>query len=296
MSDVFVCPNCGAPQTTDGTQFTVTCPFCATTVVVPPELRQARRPPTPIPAPLPPALLTPPPFPTPAAPPVAGPRRRMPPCGCLIVWVVLVAVLYGWRSGGFLVPATNVFSQLVADQPTIGREFRFPTATQGPTSPPEPTATPRPSPSPTPTAMPPLNFSQTATFGGWVISLARIESRTTLRYSEAGESYSTKGRFWLIWADGRNTQNSTRSLNDDFTWQVRDDRGAHYAELGQDGVDHIATAVQLIGREPLDTAVLPRSLVHPLLLFQVAADARPVELVITNDESRVTVRFTLPHK
>lgn len=294
MAEAFVCPNCGAPQVADGTQLTVVCPFCDTAVIVPPELRPVRQvvatfvardlvgPPTvtrPLPAPL-------------------VPRRRTRPWGCLVIVVVLVGVaIYGGQSGGIWVPLRALFPHLTpVALPTIPL-YHLPTATVQPTDSPLPTFPPPPTlPPPAPTPLPPQTFSQTATFAGWVLSLARIESRTRLVYSAAGDYYSTRGRFWLIWADARNTQNSTHSLADDFQWQLRDDQGAVYTDLAQGEVKGADMAVQLLEREALATAVLPRTLVHPLLLFQVAADAQPTELVITDTESDAVLRFRLPRK
>ncbi len=297
MADTFVCPNCGAPQTADGTQLTVICPFCDTSVIVPPEIRPARRVV---------ATFVPRDLPAQAAvvrsPPLAVPRRRGSSCGCLVVVLALVAVaIYGRQPGGIWLPLSTVFPQLTPFALPTFTEYHFPTATVRPKGalPPTisiPTMPTSPLPSPTPTALPPLGFSQTATFGGWVLSLARIESRTRLVYTKAGDYYSTKGRFWLIWADARNTQNGTHSLAGDFQWQLRDDQGAVYTDLEQDDVQGADVAVQLLDREALATAVLPRTLVHPLLLFQVAADARPTELVITATDSAAVLRFVLPRQ
>ncbi|MDQ2806986.1 MAG: hypothetical protein M3Z04_08770 [Chloroflexota bacterium] len=292
MAEAFVCPNCGAPQTVDGTQLTVVCPFCDTGVIVPPELRPARQ----VVATFVLRDLAGPP--TVARPlPQAAPRRRTRPWGCLVIVLALVGVaIYGGQPGGIWVPLSTVFPQLTPIAFPTRTPYRFPTATARPRALPPPPTPPIVRPSPTPTALPPLGFSQTATFAGWVLSLARMESRTRLVYTKAGDYYSTKGRFWLIWADARNTQNSTHSLDGDLQWQLRDDQGAVYVDLEQDAVKGADTAVQLLGREALATAVLPRTLVHPLLLFQVAADAQPTELVITATDSDAVLRFLLPRK
>ncbi len=40
----FNCPSCGASLTTTGKDAELKCPYCGSTVIVPPELRQARDP------------------------------------------------------------------------------------------------------------------------------------------------------------------------------------------------------------------------------------------------------------
>jgi len=216
----------------------------------------------------------------------------------LVVVLALVATIYSAQLGGIGV-LRAVFPKLTPIAFPTFTAYHSPTATVRHTSIAVPTMLAPatvPPPSPTPTALPPLGFSQTATFGGWVLSLARIESRTKLVYSRAGDYYSTKGRFWLIWADARNTQNGTHSLAGDFQWQLRDDQGALYADLTQADTKGVDVAVQLLDREALDTAVLPRTLVHPLLVFQVAGDAQPSELILTATESDTVLRFVLPRK
>lgn len=85
MSDLLEmrCPNCGAPFKVEGDSPTAECPFCGTVVMIPPEMRRAPQPAT-VPAA---------PSPEFVAPPIAAPRKKTSPLGCVLTLAVLAVIV-----------------------------------------------------------------------------------------------------------------------------------------------------------------------------------------------------------
>jgi hypothetical protein len=132
-----------------------------------------------------------------------------------------------------------------------------------------PTATPRPSFGST---IPNLN--------DWTISLAKMEHRDTLTWSEFGNRLAPSGVFWVLWVDAKNLRNESRGLQGTLDWELVDDHSAHYSEISAANPVSLAGFVRLQDRDTLNANVTPRAVTHPLLVFDVAADAQPVQLLV----------------
>ena len=119
-----------------------------------------------------------------------------------------------------------------------------------------------------------------------------------MAWSEFGNEVSASGTFAVIYLDATNTENATRSLAETFRFSLDDDHGAHYAELSDGNGMVAAGAAQQARRDPLTAAIVPRGTTHALLIFDVAADAAPVTLVIHDaglfSSDAVTVDSSVP--
>jgi hypothetical protein len=107
-----------------------------------------------------------------------------------------------------------------------------------------------------------------------------MESRKVLTWSQFNNQLSPSGLFWVIWVDAKNLKNASRGLQGELEWVLVDDHGAQYAEISDANPVSVPEFVRLQGRDPLRSNVTPRAVTHPLLVFDVAADAQPVQLIV----------------
>jgi hypothetical protein len=124
------------------------------------------------------------------------------------------------------------------------------------------------------------SFGGTMDLNDWRISLAKMETRSRLVYDATGHAYRPSGQYILLWVDARNLANESRTLQDTLIWLLTDDHKADYREMwsNTDGTtqENVAQAISQEGRDPLYANVTPRGVTHTLLIFDVAADARPL--------------------
>jgi hypothetical protein len=132
-----------------------------------------------------------------------------------------------------------------------------------------------------PTATPLPSFGSTIpNLNDWTISLAKMEHRDTLTWSEFGNRLAPSGVFWVLWVDAKNLRNESRGLEGTLEWELVDDHSAHYAEISEANPVSLAGFVRLQDRDALNANVTPRAVTHPLLVFDVAADAQPTQLLV----------------
>jgi hypothetical protein len=173
---------------------------------------------------------------------------------------------------------------------------------------PAPASTPVPATPATPTAPPPGVGGTLSNFQDWTLSLAQMESRERLVYTALPNFYTPSGKFWFLWLDARNQANASRSLVDTVDSRLTDDHQATYVDFSEgycEGTSataaqdctKMAAAALLEKRDRLDTATTPRALTHPILIFDVAADAVPAQLhIYRQGEKTGGVVFDLAQK
>jgi hypothetical protein len=147
----------------------------------------------------------------------------------------------------------------------------------------------RPTPAPTP-RLP--TFGDTITLDGWVISLARMETRPRLVIAK-NQAVVPQGHFYLLWVDARNTRAAAGTLQSSFTWQLQDTQYGVSDELSPDNTAQVTPFLARESRMPLWTTVQPGALTHPLLIFDIPAETRPAELVIRSPGGGPPARFAL---
>lgn len=163
------------------------------------------------------------------------------------------------------------------DQPLATPAIELPSATpEPPTSiPPSPSPVP---PSPTLTPMP--SFGDTQQIIEWDVSLAKMEQRDTIVWSQFGNAFGPSGKLWVVWLDLKNNKNESRSVYTTLIVKMIDDRGAEYDDASGGEMYAMEEFAKLEGRTTLRANIAPRSLAHPIFVFDVAADALPAQLVV----------------
>ncbi|HUS15370.1 MAG TPA: hypothetical protein VM536_10185 [Chloroflexia bacterium] len=145
-----------------------------------------------------------------------------------------------------------------------------------------------------PTATPLPSVGSTVTHAGWVISLARAESRPTLQVRNPKATIKPDSRFLLLWVDARNQQSSPHSLSTDFRWYLRDENDRTYSAVSTSDLDIWGAVLRQESRDALDRTVAPQGLTHPWLAFDVPATAPGLELTVSSAVGGSTVTFAVP--
>lgn len=125
-------------------------------------------------------------------------------------------------------------------------------------------------------------IGDTLTINDWSVSLAKIETRDTITWSNLGNSFKASGKFWVLWVDAKNEANESRSVEGTLQFSLVDDRGATYNDLSSGNEAQMKAFAILEERDPLNANTTPRAATRPILVFDVAADAHPIELIIKN--------------
>jgi hypothetical protein len=134
-------------------------------------------------------------------------------------------------------------------------------------------------PTTSPTPLP--SYGSTVDFQDWRVSLAKTAApRKTIYWSNVGNGFEASGVYRLFWVDAKNLTNGTRVIWNDIGWILVDDHGTQYREMAKDEAYAMNAFATLQGRDPQDVGTVPRATAHLLLVFDVAADAAPVQLVM----------------
>lgn len=147
-------------------------------------------------------------------------------------------------------------------------------------------------PTQTPVLLP--SFGDTVETLGWRISLAKMTSKKQVDQSDY-YYYEANGLYWLLYVDAANLENQSRTLENTIDWVLVDDHDAVYAERARDNPFTFGDVAEYLGRSALNYGVTPRGLTHPVLIFDVAADAKPAYLIIQRQSYARTVDVTGVH-
>jgi hypothetical protein len=133
-----------------------------------------------------------------------------------------------------------------------------------------------------PTPLP--SYGNTVDFQNWRVSLAKTAApRKEIYWSNVGNGFEASGVYRLFWVDAKNLTNGTRVIWNDIGWILVDDHGTQYREMAKIEEYAMNAFATLQGRDPQDVSTVPRATAHLLLVFDVAADAAPVQLVMHAD-------------
>ena len=113
----------------------------------------------------------------------------------------------------------------------------------------------------------------TVEVAGWVITLTQVEQNDEQQF------YKPSGKFWLLYIEANNGKNESRSLKESIDFNLLDDRGATYDELSKDHGGLLGVE----GHGQLNELITPRGHTNPVLVFDVASDATPKELVVKDN-------------
>ena len=146
-----------------------------------------------------------------------------------------------------------------------------------------------------PTAVALPGIGGTASVNGWTFKLTKMENRPLIEWSDFGNAFKPSGKFWLLWLDARNDENTSRSLASTITFRLLDDHKAEYKELSDANAFSMSEFARLQHVDALSAGATPRAVQHVITVFDVASDTQPLQLVIENSGllSGEEVRFNL---
>lgn len=200
--------------------------------------------------------------------------------------LILAPLLVG--CGGDVAPTVTPVVDTVTPVPTGYYDWQM-TATANPrptwtwiptaTSPPA-TATRAPLPPtapPPPTATPVPGIGGTITTGGWLISLAKMESYVA----------DTGGYELVLWVDARNQQPKAGKLSEQVQWKLQQQDGVLIERDHEQGWN-----LARFGRDSLGLAVKPQAVAHTLVLFptNMYSPPRALQLQIGKEQVQFDLR------
>ena len=89
-----------------------------------------------------------------------------------------------------------------------------------------------------------------------------------------------QGRFWLIWFDARNKDTSAHALDEDFAFHLYAADSSQVGEAWSADRDQLGPVIRQEGRDLLDASTADGAVTHPLLIFDMPANATPARLTI----------------
>jgi hypothetical protein len=268
------CPNCRGGNPPEATQ----CMWC----------KAALRPPAMQPAAAP-QYVAPPQYPPPpgygAAPPYQAPPKKRPIWLTAVIGLIGICVVLGIISA-IANPKTNTARNPAVGQGVSATDSTNTTAPAQAAKPTEVPAaksmdTPAPAkPTEVPTVPPKApGIGDTIAVGSWKVKVEKIAKTKEFDWSGFGNMQTAKGIYAKIYATVSNTTNKAASVNS-FDWKLQDSQGAEYDSCSELGCFSLPDKEK---RTSFNSDIPPRTDAQILGLFDVAADAKGLVLVIERD-------------